>query len=374
MPYRTIDLCAGIGGIRKGFELTGNFINVLSAETDLFARRTYEHLFQEDPLNDLTSDNFKENVDVLEYEILLAGFPCQPFSRAGLQEGFNNETRGIIFAHIADIIERTRPRGVFLENVDHLLTHNRGTTFRQILETLEYDLNYKIIGVTRNEDDELVYGRNGFIRNSRFFGVPQNRPRTYIMGFDRERFEEVDNFAVLLPESRDEVIFNNLNDLLEVEVAPKYYLSQGYLDTLIAHKQRQQDNGNNYGYKILNEEGVENPVSCTLLATGGSGKERNLIYDMREGIPGMVVAKKNTPINTQGIRTLTPTEWGRLQGFIGYAYVNGYGEDEFAFPDGISDFQKYKQFGNTVTIPLVETMADFMYDCLIVMGDDVPVF
>jgi DNA (cytosine-5)-methyltransferase 1 len=86
----------------------------------------------------------------------------------------------------------------------------------------------------------------------------------------------------------------------------------------------------------------------------------------------MSVAQKHTPLNTQCVRTLTPTEWGRLQGFIGYAYVNENGEDEFAFPDGISDVQKYKQFGNTVTIPLVETMAIFMSDCLVAMGDEHP--
>ena len=117
MPYRTIDLCAGIGGIRKGFELTGHFENVLSAEVDKYACLTYEHLFGENPENDLTSDEFKEIVNRTEYEILLAGFPCQTFSAVGNQEGFDDPYKGIIFNHIAEIIENSRPRAIFLENV-----------------------------------------------------------------------------------------------------------------------------------------------------------------------------------------------------------------------------------------------------------------
>ena len=121
MPFRTIDLCAGIGGIRKGFEMTGDYVNVLSAEVDKYACLTYEHLYGENPNNDLTSEEFKNIVDDTEYEVLLAGFPCQTFSRAGNEEGFNDEEKGIIFNHIAEIIERTRPRAVFLENVDNLV-------------------------------------------------------------------------------------------------------------------------------------------------------------------------------------------------------------------------------------------------------------
>ena len=108
-PYRTIDLCAGIGGIRRGFELTGQFVNVLSSEIDKYACRTYQHLYGDNPENDLTSDEFKQQVENTEYGVLLAGFPCQTFSRVGLQEGFENEEKGKIFFHISDIIRRTRP-------------------------------------------------------------------------------------------------------------------------------------------------------------------------------------------------------------------------------------------------------------------------
>ena len=103
-PYRTIDLCAGIGGIRRGFELTGQFVNVLSSEIDKYACKTYQHVYGDNPENDLTSDEFKRQVENTEYGVLLAGFPCQTFSRVGLQEGFENEEKGKIFFHISDII------------------------------------------------------------------------------------------------------------------------------------------------------------------------------------------------------------------------------------------------------------------------------
>ena len=121
MPYRSIDLCAGIGGIRRGFELTGRVINVLSAENDKYACMTYEHLYGENPMNDITTDEFKDRVNDIEYDILLAGFPCQAFSAVGKKEGFKDKLRGTIFFHIADILERTRPKAFLLENVEGLL-------------------------------------------------------------------------------------------------------------------------------------------------------------------------------------------------------------------------------------------------------------
>ena len=188
MPFTTIDLCAGIGGIRKGFELTGYFTNLMAAEIDRYACMTYQHLYGEDANNDLTSEEFKAALDELPYDVLLAGFPCQTFSRAGLEEGFDNKEKGVIFDHIAEIIQRTRPSAVFLENVDNLVRHDKGNTFRIIINALEKDLNYKVIGVNYNMLGELSYNGKDFIRNSRNFGIPQNRPRTYIMAFDRQRY------------------------------------------------------------------------------------------------------------------------------------------------------------------------------------------
>ena len=137
MIYKTIDLCAGIGGIRRGFELTGSFRNVLSAEIDGAACKTYEHLFGENPKNDLTSEEFKQKVVETEYDVLLAGFPCQTFSIAGKKPGFRDATKGTIFFEIADIISRTNPRAIFLENVENLVSHDRGETLEIIIKTLE---------------------------------------------------------------------------------------------------------------------------------------------------------------------------------------------------------------------------------------------
>lgn len=373
MPYRTIDLCAGIGGIRKGFEMTGEFVNVLSAETDKYACRTYEHLFGDNPENDLTSEEFKALVQHTDYEVLLAGFPCQTFSAVGNKEGFDDPDKGIIFNHIAEIIRNSRPRAVFLENVENLVRHDRGNTFKTIVNTLKNELNYKIIGIDDNQNNPLTIDPHRFIRNSRYFGVPQNRPRTYIMAFDRTIYD--DNLLEELndlPEHNDLEIYEDLNDLLEYHAEARYYMSSGYLNTLIRHRERQILNGNGFGYKIVNTPDIEHPIANTIMATGGSGKERNLIIDWQEGIAGLQLPTKRTVINDQCIRVMTPREWGKLQGFINYAFLNEAGEDMFEFPDGISIQQQYKQFGNSVTIPLIQTMAEFMLECFEILNDNIP--
>lgn len=374
MPYRTIDLCAGIGGIRKGFEMTGGFVNVLSAETDKYACRTYEHLFGDNPENDLTSEEFKALVQHTDYEVLLAGFPCQTFSAAGNKEGFDDPDKGIIFNHIAEIIRNSRPRAVFLENVENLVRHDRGNTFKTIVNTLKNELNYKIIGIDDNQNNPLTIDPHRFIRNSRYFGVPQNRPRTYIMAFDRTIYD--DNLLEELndlPEHNDLEIYEDLNDLLEYHAEARYYMSSGYLNTLIRHRERQILNGNGFGYKIVNDPDIEHPIANTIMATGGSGKERNLVIDWQEGIAGLQLPTKRTVLNNQCIRVMTPREWGKLQGFINYAFLNEAGEDMFEFPDGISIQQQYKQFGNSVTIPLIQTMAEFMLECFEILNDNMPV-
>lgn len=372
MPFRTIDLCAGIGGIRKGFEMTGNYINVLSAEVDKYACLTYEHLYGENPNNDLTSEKFKNMVDNTEYEVLLAGFPCQTFSRAGNEEGFNDGEKGIIFNHIAEIIERTRPRAVFLENVDNLVRHDKGNTFKVIINKLESDLNYKVIGINYDDSGNPVIKGNEkrFVRNSKNFGVPQNRPRTYIIAFDRERYDAaILNSLPDLPQGNDLHLYNDLNELLEFRAEPKYYMASGYLDTLIRHREREHKKGNGFGYRVVNEPGIENPVANTIMATGGSGKERNLVYDPQDGIVGMIVPTKKTVLNDKGIRVMTPREWGKLQGFINYAFLDENGVEHFSFPPEVSSAQQYKQFGNSVTIPVVETMAEFIVNCFRILGD-----
>ena len=371
MPIKTIDLCAGIGGMRKGFELTGAFQNVIAAEIDHFACLTYSHLFGEDAFNDLTSDEFKSKLDLISYDVLLAGFPCQTFSKAGQEEGFNDKEKGIIFSHIADIIRRTRPRAVFLENVDNLVRHDKGNTFKIIVETLEILLDYKVVGVTYDTMGQPVYKGKDFVRNSRNFGIPQNRPRTYIMAFDRKRYgtEALLGIENHLPEKNDWYLYEDLNELLELHAEAKYYMASGYLNTLIRHKEREHKKGNGFGYRIVNAPGIEHPIANTIMATGGSGKERNLVYDLQEGIAGLMIPGKKTPLNDKGIRVMTPREWGKLQGFINYAFLDENGVDHFSFPEEVSMVQRYKQFGNSVTIPVIETMAEYMLNCFRVLGD-----
>lgn len=363
--YQTIDLCAGIGGIRKAFELTGRFENVLSAEIDKYACRTYKHLFDEDPSNDVTSPEFMALVKKTKYDVLLAGFPCQSFSKAGKKKGFSGADKGTIFFHLVTIIKKTRPKAVFLENVENLVRHDGGATFKKIIETLEDVLNYRVIGVSRDEDGELVYEPKKFIRNSRKFGVPQNRPRVYIMAFDGEAYseEKLAGLPGFLPKDNDETIFEDLNGVIELGAPARYYLSSGLLKTLERHKARNAAKGNGFGLRIVYGPGIEHPMANTIMATGGSGKERNLVVDIQEGIPGMVIESKKTPLNDRCIRTMTPREWGKLQGFIGYAFKDG-DDDTFSFPEGMSVAQQFKQFGNSVTIPAVKTMADFMAKCL----------
>ena len=364
--YKTIDLCAGIGGIRRGFEMTKRFENVISAEIDKYACLTYKHLYGDDPHNDLTSEEFKELIENIPYDVLLAGFPCQTFSRAGLEEGFANEEKGIIFSHIAKIIRRTRPMAVFLENVDNLVRHNKGQTFRTILTVLEELLEYNVIGVKRDTMGKINYDWHDFVRNSKNFGIPQNRPRTYIMAFDRKRFAKVlVNSELVLPvRSNEPPRYNDLSELLELGADVDYYMSKNYLETLKRHREREHARGNGFGYQVVNASGKTHPVANTILATGGSGKERNLVFDKQDGVSGISVLNKRSVTNSEFIRVMTPREWGKLQGFINYAFLDKNGNDLFSFPEGMSKAQMYKQFGNSVTIPVIKTMAEFMINFL----------
>ena len=363
MIYKTIDLCAGIGGIRRGFELTGSFKNVLSAEIDAYAAQTYKHLFGEDPTNDLTTEEFKRKVEETEYDVLLAGFPCQTFSRVGKQQGFRDTTRGTIFFDIADIISRTSPRAVFLENVENLVSHDHGNTIATIIKTLEDELGYRVIGVRMDEDGNYLYDRSSLVRNSRYFGVPQNRPRVYIMAFSKKIYgNAIKLLNKELPTESDKIIFRDVHEILEPIVDDHYYMARGYWETLKRHKERQKNKGYGFGYCVVNQSSEAHPIAYTILATGGSGRERNLIYQPKDGVAGKTIVGKKTELNSEGIRIMTPTEWGRLQGFIGYAFIEN-GEDHFSFPAGIPEVRKYMQFGNSVTIPVIETMAGFMLEC-----------
>jgi DNA (cytosine-5-)-methyltransferase len=364
MVYKTIDLCAGIGGIRRGFEMTGQFKNVLSAEIDEAACTTYEHLYGENPRNDLTSEAFLQKAVDAKYDVLLAGFPCQTFSRAGLQLGFRDATKGTIFFSIAEIISKTQPKAVFLENVENLISHDRGKTIATIVNTLEDELGYRIIGVTTDENGLYSYSRNTFVRNSKHFGLPQNRPRAYIMAFSKREYgEAIKMLTDELPTHGSRIIAEDVTAILDKEVDDSYYLGSRYLETLKRHKARERSKGNGFGYMVVNRPGVEHPIANTILATGGSGKERNLIYQPKAGVAGKVISGKRSPLNSEGIRVMTPSEWGKLQGFVGYAFLDEEGEERFHFPEGMVRTQQYKQFGNSVTIPVIEEMAFYMLEC-----------
>lgn len=361
--YKTIDLCAGIGGIRRGFELTGKCKNVLSAEIDEQAARTYEHLYGENPRNDLMSKEFREKAKKCKYDILLAGFPCQAFSSAGLKRGFKDREKGNVFFGIAQIIRETRPKAVFLENVQNLLSHDNQRTIRKILMTLN-ELNYKIVGV-EFKDGEPIYTRESFIRNTKDFGLPQNRPRAYIVAFNREIFgDRIKLINDELPVKSDKAIFEDVEAILDKRVDAHYYMSSQYLNTLYAHKKRQKSKGNGFGYCVVNAPDRYCNVANTIMATGGSGKERNLIYQPVEEFFNMEIKGKHSLLNDEGIRVMTPTEWGRLQGFIGYGFIDDKGKDNFSFPEGMTEGQQYKQFGNSVSIPVIKAMADYVIDGL----------
>lgn len=221
--------------------------------------------------------------------------------------------------------------------------------------------------MTHDKNGNPQYKRTAFLRNSRDFGVPQNRPRVYIVAFSRAYFGQHIN---LLPEAAPTKrlrtpIFASLKDVLDKKVDSRFFLSSGYLETLEKHIVTQHNKGYGFGYCIVNAPEIENPIANTLLATGGSGRERNLIFDPINGAScaGICIKGKYSPINDKFVRTMTPNEWGRLQGFIGYAFLDKNGVDCFSFPEGISNVQKFKQFGNSVTIPVIEEYALFIQQC-----------
>jgi DNA (cytosine-5)-methyltransferase 1 len=364
--YNTIDLFCGIGGIRKGFELTNNFENVLSAEIDKYACMTYEHLYGENPSNDVTSQAFKDRVKDTKYDVLLAGFPCQSFSIAGDKKGFKDTTRGTLFFDVADILKETKPKAFLLENVEGLFRHDKGKTFKTIIDILVHELGYKVVGVDES-DGTLEYDSKSFLRKTIDFGLPQKRVRTYIVGFREDLIPNGYQFDAL-PTKKDTPIYNNLYELLEKDVSAKYYLSEQYIKTLEKHKATHKAKGNGFGYKVVNVG--ENPISNTILATGGSGKERNLIVQEKPEYYGIMFGSKKTPINNQGIRVMTPREWARLQGFKDYAFVKS-GKDSFSFPKTVSETQQYKQLGNSVSIPVIEELAKYMYERLEEFGSGI---
>ena len=240
--YKTIDLFAGVGGIRLGFELTGRIKNVFSAEIDKYACFTYEANFGENPYCDITK--IKEE-KLPDFDILLAGFPCQAFSIAGKRGGFD-DTRGTLFFDVARIIKKKQPKAFLLENVKGLTHHSGGKTLETIINVLKNDLGYNVFWETLNAKE---------------YGVPQKRERIYIVGFKNKK-----DFQFPAPPN----IQKTINDILEEkEVSSKYYLSDTYLNTLRKHKERHRMKGNGFGYQIVDKKTIANT-----LVVGGMGRER----------------------------------------------------------------------------------------------------
>lgn len=308
---KAIDLFAGIGGIRLGFERAG-FKVVYSNEIDRYCCQTYRTNFGEIDQRDIKDVSTSE---IPNFDVLLAGFPCQPFSMAGGKKGFA-DPRGNLFFQIERILTDKRPRAFFLENVKFLERHHRGETFAIIknilVNKLGYHIYYKII-------------------NSTDFGLPQNRERIYIVGFKKKT-----NFV--FPEPTGEKL--KVGDILESnETDIKYFISQRYYECLARHKAYHRAKGHGWGYEIVDLNGIANS-----LVVGRMGRERNLIKEpIREHFyrEGMNKSAKNC----LGLRTLTPRECARLQGF----------PENYKIP--VSDNQAYKQFGNTVSVPVVEAIA-----------------
>lgn len=321
--YRSIDLFAGIGGIRLGFDQAfGKSIKtVFVSEWDKYANATYRANFK-DPF-DINGDITKvKEKDVPSFDICLAGFPCQAFSLAGKHMGFEDNykgnCRGTLFLDVARICDAHKPKVIFCENVKGLTIHNGGRTFAIIQKTFE-DLGYK------------VYSK---VLNSRDFGVPQNRERIYIVCFRKD----MDSSMFKFPKPTDST--KTLLDIQEKDpVSPKYYLSETYVETLKRHKARHAAKGHGFGYEIRDWNGVAGAIVC-----GGMGRERNLVIDKRQTNLVPVTHIKGA-INRKGIRKMTPREWARLQGFT----------DTFKIE--LADVHLYKQLGNSVTVSVIRAIA-----------------
>ena len=326
---KSIDLFAGIGGIRLGFEQAfgEELKTVFVSEWDEYAQKTYKANFADDfeIAGDITK--ISEN-DVPDFYICLAGFPCQAFSLAGQRKGFADDykgmSRGTLFFDVARICDKKKPKVIFCENVKGLTIHDKGRTFDIIKNTLR----------------EIGYTPYEHILNSKDFGVPQNRERIYIVAFRNDIAPKEFIFPTPTDSSK------RIKDILEGPVPAKYYLSECYMQTLRDHKARHAAKGHGFGYEIRDWDDVAGAIVC-----GGMGRERNLIIDKRQTDLTPTTHIKGE-INKEGVRKMTPREWARLQGF----------PDSYKLV--LADVHLYKQFGNSVTVPVIKAIADKVKEIL----------
>ncbi len=309
-----IDLFAGIGGLRLAFESTGAHC-VYSNEWNKFSQITYKANFNETPDGDITKVKV---ADIPEHDILVGGFPCQPFSIAGVSKknslgratGFEDKTQGTLFFNICSILKEKRPKAFMLENVKNLLSHDGKRTFGIVKDSLEKSL----------EEGGLDYKVFYKVLDGQLF-VPQHRERIVIVGFDKTRYGDDFDFSFdLTPPEKKPV----LGDILEDSVDEKYTLSDKLWTYLQAYAAKHKAAGNGFGYGLAKLDGVSRTISARYY---------------KDGAEILIPQKGKNP------RRLTPRECARLQGF----------PDSFVIP--VSDGQAYKQFGNSVVVPLMANVA-----------------
>lgn len=309
--FTFIDLFAGIGGMRIAYENAGGKC-VYSNEWNKYSQQTYFANFGEKPDGDITKVDARI---IPNHDILLAGFPCQPFSIAGVSKknslgratGFEDKTQGTLFFDVCRVLKAKRPKAFMLENVKNLKSHDKGRTFKVIMECLE-ELNYKVFTA-------VLDGQNF---------VPQHRERILIVGFDRERYGDDFDFRFDITPKQPKP---KMRDILETDVDPKYTLSDKLWDYLQKYAAKHRAAGNGFGYGIADPDGIARTLSARYYKDGSE------ILIAQEG--------KNP-------RRLTPRECARLQGF----------PDSFKIV--VSDTQAYRQFGNSVVVPLMENVADLV--------------
>lgn len=305
--FKFIDLFAGIGGIRLAFQNLGGKC-VFTSEWDSYSKKTYEANFGEVPFGDITKIPEKE---IPDHDILLAGFPCQPFSIAGVSKknalgrahGFLDETQGTLFFDVARIIKHKKPSVFMLENVKNLVSHDKGKTFKVITETLR----------------ELGYTIHFKILDGKHF-VPQHRERIIIVGFRNQIFKSKETFEF---PKMSETKFA-IKNILETKVDKKYTLSDHLWNYLQEYAKKHKAMGNGFGFGLTDLNGISRTMSARYY---------------KDGAEILIPQKGKSP------RRLTPRECARLQGF----------PDTFLIP--VSDNQAYKQFGNSVVTPLIQAVG-----------------
>ena len=341
--FTFIDLFAGIGGIRLPFQqLNGKCL--FSSEWDKFAIKTYASNYGELPNGDITKIPTNQ---IPSHDILLAGFPCQAFSQAGLKRGFT-DTRGTMFFEIQRILAAKQPKAFLLENVKQLKGHDKGKTLKTILEILrgenKQDLpqDYPVSDeVRKSMNKKLNYAVDFRVLRANNFGIPQKRERIYIVGFNRDYFKNANKLDKKIEEMfsylEQKKSVTRLGDVLEEnsKVDEKYTISDRLLAGHIRRRKEHKIKGNGFGYSLFN---TESPFCNTISA--------------RYYKDGSEILIDQSDIN-KNPRKLTPRECARIQGF----------PDEFNV-SAVSDVQIYKQFGNSVSVPVIRSLSKEMLKIL----------